>query len=222
MKLSKEERRVIGTLVEKAYTTPEQCPLTLNSLVAGCNQKSCRDPVTNFDEGMILGVLDRLRQKGLAVLVRSGGSRVDRWRQSFADVFQASPKETAILAELLLRGPQTDGELRQRASRMVSIDSLDEVGSLLRGLEGREEPLVVRLSPPGRKRGAKFAHGLYPDDESDAPDPETWDDGVDAPPPSASPSRPKVSVDVEGELQALREQVDRLQKRVSALEEHRG
>ena len=89
-------------------------------------------------------------------------------------------------------------------------------------MEGREEPLVVRLSPPGRKRGAKFAHGLYPDDASDAPDPEAWDDGADAPPPSASPSRPKVSVDVEGELQALREQVDRLQKRVSALEEHRG
>ena len=85
LKLSFEERRVVGTLVEKAYTTPEQCPLTLNSLVTGCNQKSCRNPVTFFDENKVLHTLDGLRAKGLAVLVRSGGSRVDRWRQSFAD-----------------------------------------------------------------------------------------------------------------------------------------
>ena len=155
--------------------------------------------------------------------VRAGGSRVDRGRQSFADVFDVSPKETAILAELILRGPQTDGELRQRASRMVAIDNLAEVNELITQLGTRDDPLVARLSPPGKKRGVKYAHLFYPEDEGDAPNPETWEDE-----PAASPaSRPSAGsgggasadlADLQSQVEALRSELQRLAERVESLE----
>lgn len=221
MTLSFEERRVLGTLVEKAYTTPQQCPLTLNSLVSGCNQKSCRDPVTYFDEEKLLHTLDKLRDKGLAVLVRMTGSHVDRWRQQLADAWELSPPETAVLAELLLRGAQTDGELRQRANRMVTIDSLDTLGELLRDLASREPPLVARVSPPGKKRGVKYDHMLYPEGEKPAiVDMEAEVTPVTSPAPSlaaTSPSSPSLA-ELQSEIHELHATVSELSKRVAKLE----
>ena len=223
--LNFEERRILGTLVEKAYTTPEQCPLTLNSLVSGCNQKSCRDPVTYFDEEKVLRCLDKLREKGLAVLVRTVGSRVDRWRQQLADVWELSPPETAVVVELLLRGAQTDGELRQRASRMVKIESLDVLRELLRSLQTRNPPLVGRASPPGKRRGAKYDHLLYPEDEK----PAIFEEDADLEPAALPvvtgpivtgpdvPSAPSLS-DLHAEIRALRETVSELTERVAELE----
>ncbi len=187
MKLTFEERRVVGTLVEKAHTTPEQCPLTLNSLMNGCNQKSCREPMAFLTEEIVLDTLESLRNKGLAVLVRSTASRVDRWKQSVAATLDMSSKETAVLTELLLRGAQTDGELRQRASRMVRLES-GEVGDVLRSLQSREQPLVARVTPPGKKRGAKYDHLLYPEDEKSAP-PPLDEDAASDPEPDASDVR---------------------------------
>ncbi len=217
LSLNFEERRVLGTLVEKAYTTPEQCPLSLNSLVNGCNQKSCRDPVSCLDEGLVLDTLDALRERGLVVQVRSVGSRVDRWRQCCADVLSLSPKENAVLAELLLRGPQTDGELRQRASRMVKLESLADVDETLRSLMEREPPLAARQSPPGRKRGVKFMHTLYAADEPHAPT-----IGVDDTPEASVEvgDRPRSarSSALEEEVASLRAELHALAERVDALE----
>ena len=231
MKLTFEERRVIGTLVEKAHTTPEQCPLTLNSLMNGCNQKSCREPMAFLTEEVVLDTLESLRKKGLAVLVRSSASRVDRWKQSFAATLELSSKETAVLTELLLRGAQTDGELRQRASRMVRLES-GEVGEVLRSLQSREQPLVARVTPPGKKRGARYDHLLYPEDEKPAPPPVDEDQAPDREPAALdarapSPAAPS-AVDsselseLRDEVAELRDQLARLAERVGYLEARDG
>lgn len=169
LELSFAERRVLGVLIEKSFTTPEQYPLTLNGVVVGSNQKSCRSPVTTLDEQTAFESLDSLRKKGLVVLVRSEGSRADRWKHRTGECLELEPKGVAILAELLLRGPQTDGELRQRASRMVPLGEFDDVVHLVEGLARGDDALVLRLSPPDRRRGAKFAHNLYPPDERPEP-----------------------------------------------------
>lgn len=247
IELSFVERRVLGALVEKALTTPEQYPLTLNSAVTACNQKSCRDPASHLDEGEVLTALDSLRGKGFATLVRSEGSRTDRWKHRFTETLRLSGKEAAILAELLLRGPQTDGELRQRASRMVPIEAIEEVGTILDGLEARPEPLIARLGPPERRRGVKFAHTFYPPEErpgeessgaapsraSAAPGPRApslpppdlaVSHAAPSPPGGASPAlvSPAAGEAVPGDsgaLQGLRQEIEALKARVTELEE---
>jgi uncharacterized protein YceH (UPF0502 family) len=230
MELTFEERRVIGTLVEKAHTTPEQCPLTLNSLMNGCNQKSCREPMAFLTEEVVLDTLESLRKKGLAVLVRSSASRVDRWKQSFAATLDLSSKETAVLTELLLRGAQTDGELRQRASRMVRLES-GEVGEVLGSLQSREQPLVARATAPGRKRGVKYDHLLYPEgekppppvEEDQAPDAEPAALEVRAPSPAAPSAVASSELsELRDEVAELRDQLARLAERVGFLEASRG
>ncbi len=174
VELTFAERRVLGVLIEKGFTTPDQYPLTLNGVVVGSNQKSCRDPVTSLDEKQVLETLDSLRKKGFAILVRTEGSRADRWKHRTGERLEIEPKDVAVLAELLLRGPQTDGEVRQRATRMVTMGELDEVIRILEGLAAREEPLVELLAPE-RRRGAKYAHTFYPPAErpgAEGPGPE--------------------------------------------------
>ena len=219
--LNFSERRVLGVLIEKGYTTPEQYPLSLNALVNGCNQKSCRDPMTAFDEEQVLDALDSLRDKGLAMLVRSGGARVDKYRHQAAGTFELEAKPLAILAELLLRGPQTDGELRQRASRMRPIESLDELRELIDALEAADDPFLRRLGPAGRRRGVKYAHCFYPPKE--APQEEAGDDDVAAPsaaPVSASPPRAPAPAPAPGPAPdpAVVERVTALERRVEILE----
>lgn len=188
------ERRVLGVLVEKGFTTPEQYPLTLNGLVTGCNQKSCRDPVSHLSEEQILEALDSLREKGLVTLVRSAGSRTDRFKHRVTETLELSGKEAAVLAELVLRGPQTDGELRQRASRMVAIADLPELGAVIDNLSSAERNMVARLSPPGRRRGVKYAHNFYPPGER--PGDEQSSGNQDGPATAVSPEpRPVRSPD---------------------------
>jgi uncharacterized protein YceH (UPF0502 family) len=182
------ERRVLGVLIEKGFTTPEQYPLSLNSIVVGSNQKSCRDPVSALGEEAVLDSLEGLRRKGLATLVRMEGSRVDRWRHHAGQPLGLGPKELAVLAELLLRGPQTDGELRGRSSRMVAIETLEELGAILETLRSRQEPLVERLGPPGRRRGVKYAHTFYSASERSVlktPEAGEMFEEEEAPPPAA-------------------------------------
>ena len=165
LELTFEERRIVGALVEKAFTTPDQYPLTLNSLVNACNQKSCRNPMTSFGEELVLDTLDELRRKSLCCVVQPIGSRTDKWRHEFRDTLEISGPECAVLTELLLRGPQTDGALRQNAKRMVPFESKEVLYQTLEGLMSRETPLVVRLSPEGQKRGVRYAHTLYSSNE---------------------------------------------------------
>ncbi len=160
--LTPRERRVIGVLVEKAKTTPENYPMSLAAIVTGCNQKSNRDPVTNYDPDDVEDTLHSLRKKGATILVEGSG-RVVRWKHTMYQWLKASKVEMAVIAELLLRGPQTEGELRARASRMEPLADLAFLQAHLEAMVPRG--LVQFLSPPGQKRGVYVAHGLYPPEE---------------------------------------------------------
>ena len=161
-----DECRVLGTLIEKAMTTPGQYPLSLNSLVTGVNQKNNRDPVVEIDEDRAMRAVDGLRAKGLARDVTFTGSRVEKFRHTAGEGLELRPPELAILAELLLRGPQTVGELRGRASRMQAFDSLEAVEGVLQGLSARTEPqlpLVRELPPAPGSRAPRWMQLLCED-----------------------------------------------------------
>jgi len=138
--------------LEKERITPENYPLSLNSLIAACNQSTNRDPITAYDVQTVENGLDGLRQKKLAVMIMSAGSRVAKFRHELLNHFELSPREVALLCVLLLRGPQTLGELRSRTERMQFFDSLEQIESFLAEL-AREEPPLVRVLParPGQK-----------------------------------------------------------------------
>jgi uncharacterized protein len=163
IELTALEARVIGCLIEKAITTPDQYPLSLNALTNACNQKSNRDPVLDLDERTVQDTLDALARKHL-VMEKSGfGSRVPKYQHRFCNTgfgsLEFSPQETAILCELLLRGPQTPGELRARASRMAPIRDVAEVETALDRLAAREEgPFVARLARDPGRRESRYAH----------------------------------------------------------------
>ncbi|PNX50584.1 MAG: hypothetical protein BV458_12945 [Thermoplasmata archaeon M9B2D] len=156
--LNEKEARILGCLIEKEMTTPEYYPLSLNALTNACNQKSNRNPVVSYDEQTVVQGLDNLRSKGLARETHSSSSRVPKYAHAFLDRFDLSRQEVSILCELLLRGPQTPGELRTRAGRMSPFDSLGEVMNLLTGLMEHAPPFVKRLPrEPGRKE-QRYAH----------------------------------------------------------------
>jgi uncharacterized protein YceH (UPF0502 family) len=149
-------------MVEKAKTTPENYPMSLAAIVTACNQKTNRDPITNYDADDVEDTLHSLRKKGAAILVEGGG-RVARWKHTLYDWLKVSKVELAVVAELLLRGPQTEGDLRARASRMEPLADLPALQTIVEALVPRG--LVQYLSPPGQKRGVFVAHGLYPPEE---------------------------------------------------------
>jgi uncharacterized protein YceH (UPF0502 family) len=154
------ERRVLGVLIEKAKTTPDQYPLSLNGVVTGCNQKSNRDPVMTVDEEQAARALDGLRKCGAAAEV-FGSGKLPRYRHLAYEWLGVGKEELAIMGELLLRGEQTEGDLRGRASRMDPIPDLDALRGYLDRLADRG--LVIWLSPPGR--GRMLTHGLLPEEK---------------------------------------------------------
>ena len=163
--LSDVETRVLGSLVEKELTTPEYYPLSLNALVNACNQKSNRDPVMSLDEEDVREALRALDKKGLAGPADNMVSRVSKYEHRLQEAYNFTRHEIAILSELLLRGPQTPGELRSRADRMHKFDDLGIVQSTLQRLMKREPPLVKVLPrQPGTKE-ARYAHLLSGDVE---------------------------------------------------------
>jgi len=155
------EARVLGSLVEKQVTTPEYYPLTLNSLTLACNQKNNRTPVTSYDETTVAQALETLREKNLAYVFYGSTSRVPKYKHVLPEVMHLSAPELALICVLLLRGPQTTGELATRAFRLHEFSGLEEVESTLNSLISREpDPLVRRLPrQPGQKE-ARFAHLL--------------------------------------------------------------
>lgn len=163
IQLSAQEARVIGCLIEKAITTPDQYPLSVNALTNACNQKSNRDPIMDLDERAVQETLDALAKKHL-VLERTGfGSRVPKYQHRFCNTgfgsLEFTSQATAILCELLLRGPQTPGELRSRASRMAEFQDATEVENTLQALASREDgPFVVRLAREPGRRESRYAH----------------------------------------------------------------
>lgn len=163
VQLTPDESRVLGVLIEKATTTPDQYPLSLNAVVNGANQKNNRDPVIAMEEGAAFEALEGLRAKGLVIRSDMAGSRVNKYRHQAAEALHVRPGELAILAELLLRGPQTLGELRGRASRMHPLESLDVAKNMLRALGEREEPMVRELPPAPGSRAERYVQLLCPD-----------------------------------------------------------
>lgn len=155
------ETRVLGALVEKQVTTPEYYPLTINALTLACNQKNNRHPVTSYSESQVSAAVESLREKNLAYVFYGSTSRVPKYKHVMPEVMHVNHAEMALLCVLMLRGPQTPGELRGNASRLHEFSGLEEIEQTLTGLMSREdEPLVVRLPrQPGQKE-VRFAHLL--------------------------------------------------------------
>src|ERR1700723_3474862 len=157
------EARGLGSLIEKDITTPEYYPLSLNALMNACNQKSNRDPVMQLDEDTVRDALDGLQQQRMAGPARGADSRVTKFEQRLQEVFNFTRAETAVLCVLLLRGPQTPGELRGRSERLHRFEALDEVQSALQKLMQRDPPLAKVLPrQPGTKE-SRYAHLLAGD-----------------------------------------------------------
>jgi len=170
--LNQVECRILGSLVEKEVTTPEYYPLSLNALVNACNQKSNRDPVMNLDEAVVRQALHSLEGQSLVRYVSPADSRVTKYEHRLQEVFNFYRHEIAILCLLLLRGPQTPGELRSRSERMHSFDDLSAVQSSLQHLMKREPPLVKPLPrQPGTKE-TRYAHLLSGDVAQAEPEPK--------------------------------------------------
>jgi uncharacterized protein YceH (UPF0502 family) len=159
LELDEAEARVLGALLEKEITTPEYYPLSLNALVNACNQKSNREPVVSYDEETVLQAIDRLRDKGLALVNTGRESRVPKYLQRFSEKFNFDRREIAVLCVLLLRGPQTPGELRGRTQRMYEFDDLEGVDATLTRLMEREpDPMVKRLAKQPGTKESRYAH----------------------------------------------------------------
>lgn len=215
--LSSFERRVLGVLVEKAKTTPDAYPLSVNALVTGCNQKSNRDPVLNLTDDAVEHTLESLIKPGL--VSRVTGSRVERWRHHLYEVWNVNKVELAILAELLLRGAQTEGELRGRASRMEPLEDVDALRLALKPLV--ERGLVVYLGPEG-KRGTTLTHGFHHPKELEQvranvrPEPAA-SDGEAAPRSGGQDRLATELAEVRTEVASLRERMAQMQEQLTAL-----
>jgi uncharacterized protein len=158
--LNEVELRVLGCLIEKEITTPDYYPLTLNAVTTACNQKSNRNPVIQYEESTVQQALDSLRQKGLAAVVTGAGIRTPKYRHYGREKLGLQNDQIAILCELLLRGPQTLGELRTHAERMFTFLDLSEVENVLQEMASREQPLAQRLPRQSGHKEQRFIHLL--------------------------------------------------------------
>ncbi|MFT7559765.1 MAG: hypothetical protein ACI93R_001680 [Flavobacteriales bacterium] len=224
--LDPSELRVLGVLVEKERTTPDQYPLSLNAVMLGCNQKSNRDPVLNLSEGQVQRTLDGLGRKGL-VLEDTFSSRVAKYKQRFGNTEFSSvkldEKEQAIIAVLFLRGPQTPGELRTRCARLSDFESVEEVEQVLNCLAEREGGSFVRKLPrqPGRResRYQQLFSGDTPVDESESHVgiSDDSDENVDTDVVENCPNCGKKMLELESKLEKLNAEVQQLKAQWKAL-----
>jgi uncharacterized protein len=202
--LDADEVRVLGALLEKEITTPEYYPLSLNALLNACNQKSNRDPVVHFDEETIERVLYTLRDKGLLLNITGAGSRVPKYGHRLSEKLNLGRRELALLCELMLRGPQTLGELRTRAERMHAFDDLAEVESVL----DRMPDLVTRLPRRPGEKEVRYAHLLSGTPEAPSALPEH----------AAAMHRSDRLAELEAEVAQLRSELEDLQKQFAGFQ----
>ncbi len=158
--LNEIEIRILACMIEKAFTTPDYYPLTLNALTNACNQKSNRNPVLSLDETSVVRGLDELRKKGLSEKILKADSRVPKYRHLFMSKFDLSQSRTAVLCELMLRGPQTSGEIRSRADRMYSFKDLGEVEEIMSGLIASDNPMAAKLPRRAGQKESRYMHLL--------------------------------------------------------------
>jgi uncharacterized protein YceH (UPF0502 family) len=212
--LTETEARVLGALVEKEATTPDYYPLSLNALVNACNQKSNRHPVMSLDEDAVRAALDGLNKKGLAGTASGADSRVTKYEHRLQEAFNFSRPETAVLCVLLLRGPQTPGELRSRTERLYRFEDLETVHSALQHLMERQPPLVKVLPrQPGTKE-SRFAHLLSGDVEGWEPEPGP----LPATTSAGGSSDSERIARLEAEVAALHEEVTALKQQLADFE----
>jgi uncharacterized protein len=205
--LDQNEVRVLGSLIEKEITTPDYYPLSLNALLHACNQKSNRDPVMDLDEGAVRKALDGLERHGLAGAISTVESRVTKYEHRLQGAFNFDRRETAVLTVLLLRGPQTPGELRARTERMHPFVDLDEILGALRRLMERQPPLVKMLArQPGTKE-ARYAHLLSGDVDS-------WQPQGESDISAEGISHPDRIARLETEVASLRSEVEQLKRQL--------
>jgi uncharacterized protein YceH (UPF0502 family) len=208
LNLNPIEVRVLGSLIEKQITTPEYYPLTLNALVAACNQKNNRNPVTSFSESEIDDALYTLREKNLAYVFHGSTSRVPKYKHVVPEVMHLSTPEIAAMCVLMLSGPQTVGEIRTRGSRFYDFSGLEEAEEVLRALAAREDdPLVMKLPRQPGQKDARFVHLL-----SGAPDVEATSESA---PAERSPRRAADN----DRVATLEQQVEALTQKVAGLAE---
>lgn len=211
--LTEEELRVLGCLIEKSFTTPDVYPMTINGLVAACNQRSSRHPVVAYDEDTVRQALDGLREKHWVFLVRSAGARSMKFRHEMHHTYEFPDEEVALLCVLMLRGPQTVGELRSRTERMVTFESLEDTERALRELAtAYPQPFVIELPrQPGQKE-TRFVHLL-------AGEP------LDIPPQMPSGARTSPTAErlaaLEEEVRSLKEEILDLRQIVDQLRDSR-
>ncbi|MDE3087492.1 MAG: DUF480 domain-containing protein [Acidobacteriota bacterium] len=229
MELGPEELRVLGSLVEKELTTPQQYPLTLHALALACNQVSNREPVVHYDEATVEAAVTRAKTLGLVRFVHpSHGRSALRYRHELAEQLALGEQPLALLAVLVLRGPQTAGELRARTERMAGFGDLSEVEAELEALARREEPLVARMPRgPGQKED-RFRHLLAPAGPAVAGgpgpdvtigDPAPGDPAAPLPSPAASAPLPGLAgelAELRAEVVALRRDLDELRAQLGA------
>jgi uncharacterized protein len=196
--LDAPEVRVLGSLLEKEITTPEYYPLSLNALVNACNQKSNRDPAVHYDEGVVEDALERLRHKGLLTTLTGAGSRVPKYGHRISDKLNLGRRELAILCELMLRGPQTLGELRGRTERLHRFDETTEVESVI---DQHMTELVVKLPRRPGEKESRYAHLLSGEPAA----------GEESAPEEAPPRQDRIAA-LEAEIALLRGDVESLKQ----------
>jgi uncharacterized protein YceH (UPF0502 family) len=215
--LTPVEARVVGSLIEKQIATPEHYPLSLNALMAACNQKSNRDPIMSLDEASVQETLDALAKKRLVIEKSGFGSRVVKYQHRFCNTqfsdLQLSDQELGIVCVLLLRGPQTPGELRTRTNRLCRFDDVAEVEATLERLIEREAgPLVVRLPREPGKRESRYAHLFSGEVEVLEPAREVGES-------ASSPTLQAQRLDeLERLVASLAEKIEQLEERLTRLE----
>ena len=219
MNLTPVQSRIVGCLIEKEMATPDNYPLTLNGLLTACNQTTNRNPVTKLDEHTVSNALQNLRAMNVVRIVYSRSNRADKFRHVLDEMLALEPENMALLCVLMLRGPQTSGELRTRTERLHTFSSQEEVDDVLRRLAGRNEPLVARLERrPGQKEsrwahllGADLAEILAGDDDDD-----------NEPATDGRPPRIDRVAALEDAVAGLRADLERLRKAHLALAERLG
>ena len=210
--LNEVEVRVVSSLVDKQVTTPEYYPLTLNALTQACNQKSNREPIVSFDEPEIVQALESLREKNLVYVFYGSSSRVPKYKHMMPEVFHLDGQELAVLCVLMLRGPQTAGELRERANRLAEFTTPGDVEEALKSLmENESQPLVTKLARRQGQKEARYAHMLGGD--------VVAENGVDENFVGDSPAHKlresERVLKLESEVDALRAEVAELRQRLT-------
>jgi uncharacterized protein YceH (UPF0502 family) len=218
MVLNEYELRALGALIEKQIATPDYYPMTLNALVNACNQKNHRDPVVAYDEATVAKALEGLREKNLAYVFHGAEARAPKYGHLFPKAFGLSEAEVPLICVLILRGPQTPGELRSRSQHLRAFESLAEVETLLQGLSLRDEPLVVKLPRQPGSRESRYAHLLGGPIETEQ---------IEAAPRALSSVQQSQSgsekiTKLEGEVAALRQELNELKQQFEEFKERLG